>query len=370
MSIRARVIEVFAVMGLVLSIGTEPGDAWVKKDWLPTSALTVITDVFCRSDNCFGPPGDRPSYGSGPFTQEEWQQAIRDAVAQWNGTGAYFQIETRRARTGEDPCTLPDSTVPILLADDGPSGNVCPGGFPIPSDAGAISFTTPPFPAARLYISTEHGGGLPHLRRLLVHELGHFIGLSHPNDFGQDVRAIMNGDLRCSLHGESFTYCDRVQPDDIAGIQALWGGGTPEVLVGSLENPRADSAQSGIGIISGWVCEAGQVEIDITTEDGRVLLYKAAYGTERGDTERVCGDTDNGFGLLFNWNLLGDGEHEVAVLVDGTVLGQATVQVTTLGQEFLRGAEGRYVLDGFPTPGNSVVIEWEQSLQNFVITSK
>ena len=261
MSIRARVIEVFAVMGLVLSIGTEPGYAWVEKDWLPTSALTVITDVFCRSDNCFGPPGDRPSYGSGPFTQEEWHQAIRDAVAQWNGTGAYFQIETRRARTGEDPCTLPDSTVPILLADDGPSGNVCPGGFPIPSDAGGISYTAPPFPAARLYISTEHGGGLPHLRRLLVHELGHFIGLGHPNDSGQDVRAIMNGDLGCNLPGESFTYCDTVQPDDIAGIQALYGERGP--VVGFLENPAPQSFQSGIGVISGWVCEADEIIVEI-----------------------------------------------------------------------------------------------------------
>ena len=33
--------------------------------------------------------------------------------------------------------------------------------------------------------------------------------------------------------------------------------------------------------------------------------YEATYGTERLDTVPVCGDTDNGFGLLFNWNNLG-----------------------------------------------------------------
>ena len=54
----------------------------------------------------------------------------------------------------------------------------------------------------------------------------------------------------------------------------------------------------------------------------------------------MCGDTDNGFGLLFNWNLLSDGEHEVVALVDGVELGRATVTVTTLGAEFLRGLRG------------------------------
>ena len=66
----------------------------------------------------------------------------------------------------------------------------------------------------------------------------------------------------------------------------------------------------------------------------------AAYGTERLDTAGVCGDTDNGFGLLFNWNLLGEGAHEVVAYVDGIELGRATVQVTTLGEEFLRGVAG------------------------------
>ena len=84
--------------------------------------------------------------------------------------------------------------------------------------------------------------------------------------------------------------------------------------VGYLENPGPDSFQSGIGVISGWVCEAETVEIVFETAQGGVLRYEAAYGTERADTAvqrkdgtPLCGDTDNGFGLLFNWNLLGEG---------------------------------------------------------------
>ena len=67
----------------------------------------------------------------------------------------------------------------------------------------------------------------------------------------------------------------------------------PGDVVGYLENPGAASFQSGIGLISGWTCDADEVEITLNGEP-----QEAAYGTERLDTEAVCGDTDNGFGLL------------------------------------------------------------------------
>ena len=90
--------------------------------------------------------------------------------------------------------------------------------------------------------------------------------------------------------------------------------------------------------------------IELETAGGTVHRYEAAYGTARADTAvqrkdgtPLCGDTDNGFGLLFNWNLLGDGEHTIVALVDEVELGRATVTVTTVGageeEEFLRGAE-------------------------------
>ena len=151
-------------------------------------------------------------------------------------------------------------------------------------------------------------------------------------------------------------------------------GGT-SALTGFLENPGPNSFQSGIGVLSGWVCEAEAVEIEL----GHLGRQGAAYGTARADTEftaegeALCGDTDNGFGLLFNWNLLGDGEHEVVAYVDGEELGRATVQVTTVGEgaeeEFLRGVEGECVVDDFPMLGETVTLEWQQNQQNFVITA-
>ena len=143
-------------------------------------------------------------------------------------------------------------------------------------------------------------------------------------------------------------------------------------LRGVLENPGSHSFQSGVGALWGWVCDAEMVEIEIETAQGAVEPYRAAYGMERLDTLETCGDTDNGFVLLFNWNRLGAGEHMVTALVDGMELGRATVRVTTVGEgadeEFLRGVEGECVAEDFPYMGQSTRLEWQQESQNFVIT--
>ena len=208
---------------------------------------------------------------------------------------------------------------------------------------------------ARIYINIGfYARGIDHsITPVLIHELGHALGLGHPDEAGQDVVAIMN----------SSSVVDTLQPDDIAGARALWGG--PGPLVGVLENPRAGSHQSGVGVISGWVCEADTVEIKING-----VPYPVPYGTARLDTEDACGDVDNGFGLLFNWNLLDDGAHAVVAVVDGEELDRATITVTTVDGEFPEGLEGEYILEGFPDPDTSVVIRWEESLQNFVIIER
>src|SRR4029453_5269383 len=47
---------------------------------------------------------------------------------------------------------------------------------------------------------------------------------------------------------------------------------------GALENPAPNSHQSGIGLISGWYCDANSIDAFI---DGRILV-PVAYGTPRG----------------------------------------------------------------------------------------
>ena len=131
----------------------------------------------------------------------------------------------------------------------------------------------------------------------------------------------------------------------------------------TLENPSPESFQSGIGVISGWACEAEAIVIELNG-----IPLQAAYGTVREDTRGVCGDINNGFSLLWNWNNLGEGEHTVRALIDGVEFASTTVRVTTFGEQFLRGVSGRFDLPDFPSPGETATVQWEQSLQNFVIT--
>lgn len=155
-------------------------------------------------------------------------------------------------------------------------------------------------------------------------------------------------------------------------VQLLWGavlllsGLFPQLgwAQATLENPQPDSFQSGIGVISGFVCTATLIEIEF---DG-TATFEAAYGTSRGDTASVCGDANNGFSLLFNWNLLDDGQHTVRALADGVEFANVTITVTTFGVEFLTGASGAFPLSGFPTSGTDITVRWQQPLQNFVIT--
>ena len=68
----------------------------------------------------------------------------------------------------------------------------------------------------------------------------------------------------------------------VAGNGRQTGAYTVEtrLLTGYLENPGVNSFQSGIGVLSGWVCAAETVEIEI----GDLPVQVAGYGTERLDT--------------------------------------------------------------------------------------
>ena len=185
---------------------------------------------------------------------------------------------------------------------------------------------------------------------------------------GEELGAATGGGL-----GTNFRLTTPVEAGDVVIAVAGEGGRTggytlrARLVVSSVENPRPASFQSGLGVISGWVCEADGVTIEIEQETGEVVELAAAYGTERADTAAICGDTDNGFGLLVNWNLLGDGDHVVVVRVDGIELGRAPVTVTTLGAEFIEGLAGSFVIEDFPRAGEQVRVVWQESQQNFVL---
>lgn len=138
----------------------------------------------------------------------------------------------------------------------------------------------------------------------------------------------------------------------------------PSLLAqGYLENPADMGRESGIGLVSGWHCDAALLEVQFDTYPP----VEASYGTTREDTAGPCGDADNGFALLWNWNILGDGQHTVRVFADGVEFDSATFQVNTLGAEFITGIDLQTELISLET-GKQVQITWQDPKQNFVIT--
>ena len=53
-------------------------------------------------------------------------------------------------------------------------------------------------------------------RRVATHEFGHVLGLTHPDEHGQSVQALMNS---------TIGNLDHLTADDIGGVYALYGGG-------------------------------------------------------------------------------------------------------------------------------------------------
>jgi len=294
---------------------------------------------------------------------------------------------------------------------------------------------------------------------ILTHELGHAVGLGHPENLvpePPDGQGWPPGETVGSIMGEGSDRLPTLdlavlRPDDIAGIRALHGTRrrfrTSDPPRGALENPRSLQAvyghgegwwtrkfgswssyrtgqgntsstmfaglrppsplerHSGVGTVYGWVCDANEVLIRISSmvhyldtahdtihsRHAGLSDFQAAYGTERLDTLGVCGDSDNGFSLLVNWNTLDTAtyplplitedengvplrfeqwgvSHLLSVYADGRLIDDAFVEAVSLGREFVRGV-GREIIEvrDFPIPGNRVTLEWSEPLQNFVI---
>ena len=296
--------------------------------------------------------------------------AAEGAAQNWSEAGSRFTFRTRRALV--NPCELADGINGVSFAT-----SLCGFSFPPGTLAVANSRALPTgqILESDVVFNVQSGNGFfwdvyegPQLfaaetpiydfYRVAAHEFGHVLGLAHPDDYGQRVRALMNA---------RTSNIDRPQPDDLNGVHAIYGSRTPLARTkGALENPGHQTFKSGISVISGWVCEAQRIEIMIGPH-----RLDALYGSERADTAGVCGHTNTGFGLLINWNNLGDGVHTVRLLVDGQPLGNpAEVKVTTFGQQFVRGLEGVYTLLNFPYADNDTLIGWDQNSQNFSILDR
>ena len=133
----------------------------------------------------------------------------------------------------------------------------------------------------------------------------------------------------------------------------------------ALESPSPGQAVSGIDLVSGWACNVRGIEA--TIDDGPA--WRVAYGTTRPDTEQVCGGNPfSGYGLLLNWNNWTPGRHTVVMRADGVEFARREFTVVSLGGERIEGrTPPPVVIPNFPRLGRSLVLQWNEAAQRFVV---
>lgn len=328
------------LLSLFLLAPPNPADAWVASDQrpFPGGEAPVVVDQFY------------PEGYDSAIPPRIWRTAIQDAMAQWNNAGANFTFTRQNAGPFDDPCQLSGVVVILVFFQ---KSLACAPDQPVFDDINTrwngVTIFHPNQTRIYLKSSSNTPLGIATTRYTILHELGHVVGLDHPNEAGQNVVAAMN---LGSTH-------DTLQPDDILGIRALYG--TAGVDIGSLESPAPNGQVSGIGFISGWRCDAQDITVKI--DDGPPL--DMAMGLPRADTQATCrGLSDNGFIAQINWNLIGAGRHTAVAYDNGIEFARNTFTVGTTGEEFLRGVTVSVDVPNFPAPGETGRFVWNESTQH------
>ena len=214
----------------------------------PESEVTLNLQVGCP---------DTPLTFWGPC----WTDAVIDAANRWQGPDTSFRFLVRSPSVSVDPCETDEfRTIAFrstLCGGHGFGTSLAVTYFLINPATGAFVDADTVFDGKRTWVTypgplqTNASGTIVYdFHRIAIHELGHMLGLDHPDDAGQTVTAIMN---------RRVSDLDTTQPDDLAGIRAIYPA-TVTTVQGTLENPQPNSAVSGISTISGWVCTANQID--------------------------------------------------------------------------------------------------------------
>lgn len=168
--------------------------------------------------------------------------------------------------------------------------------------------------------------------------------------FRQSLLVVLSATLAASVHAQS--------------APAL-----PQAVLGT---PPDGSTVSGVGVISGYHCQASSnngKKVEIRVDD--LALGAAGTGTTLLGTHTVCGHTDTGYSMLYNFNNLAEGEHKITAVFDGIPFATNrvhTVRSTGVLWRTLGEQSPWITVPDFPEPGQYSTIVWKDELQGFVVS--
>jgi hypothetical protein len=152
---------------------------------------------------------------------QSWDQNALNAANDWNAVGTAFQFSVQFVSQFTDPCvgSPQPGDNPVLFAR-----SVCGRGFGdiVAETVNHFDTNTGAMINAPVFVTSNTTWnayddplrpGLNDIRRVLLHEFGHVLGLDHPDQNGQTVDAIMNS---------QESDINRLQTDDRTGIQFLY----------------------------------------------------------------------------------------------------------------------------------------------------
>ena len=137
---------------------------------------------------------------------------------------------------------------------------------------------------------------------------------------------------------------------------------TAPAWAATLDVPAQQSTLSGIGVIHGWKCQAGELTVRFNGGPPLPLLY----GAQRNDVLDAgrCRHANVGFVSIMNWGELGDGPHTAVVYDDGREFARSTFMVVTPGTAYYTSTSGECLVDDWPDFNQQASFAWDVTTQH------